>query len=50
MTDAEWRAEAREAALRLLFRLLFVLYAEDRDLLPARHPGYVPYALGGMRA
>ena len=47
--DAEWRAEARETALRLLFRLLFLLYAEDRDLLPVRHPGYAPYSLQGLR-
>ncbi len=31
--------EAREAALRLLYRLLFLLYAEDRDLLPVRPRG-----------
>lgn len=28
------------ATLVLLFRTLFVLYAEDRNLLPVRHPGY----------
>ncbi|MHB8927781.1 MAG: Eco57I restriction-modification methylase domain-containing protein [Bacillota bacterium] len=28
------------SALTLLFRILFVLYAEDRNLLPVRHPGY----------
>ena len=28
--------EVREAALILLYRLLFILYAEDRDLLPVR--------------
>lgn len=47
--DAAWRAEIREASLRLLFRLLFLLYAEDRDLLPARHEGYRDYALTGLR-
>jgi hypothetical protein len=30
----------REAALTLLYRLLFALYAEDRDLLPKRDPSY----------
>lgn len=47
--DPAWRAEAREAALRLLYRLLFLLYAEDRDLLPVRHTGYAPYSLQGLR-
>ena len=49
LDDAAWRAEAREAALRLLYRLLFLLYAEDRDLLPVRHAGYAPYSLQGLR-
>jgi hypothetical protein len=49
VADAAWRSEAREAALRLLYRLLFLLYAEDRDLLPVRHPGYAPYSLQGLR-
>ena len=37
--------EVREAALILLYRLLFILYAEDRDLLPVRSTGYDDYAL-----
>ncbi len=37
--------EVREAALVLLYRLMFVLYAEDRGLLPVRDPGYDDYAL-----
>ncbi len=37
--------EVRDAALILLYRLLFVLYAEDRDLLPARDRRYDDYAL-----
>jgi hypothetical protein len=37
--------EVREAALILLYRLLFVLYAEDRNLLPVRDPRYDDYAL-----
>ena len=32
--------DEREAALVLLYRLLFVLYAEDRDLLPVRDHRY----------
>ena len=34
--DAAYFAELREAALTWLYRLLFVLYAEDRDLIPTR--------------
>lgn len=50
VADAAWREAAREAALRLLYRLLFVLYAEDRDLLPVMNSGYAPYSLRKMRA
>ena len=38
-------AEVREAALVLLYRLLFIFYAEDRDLLPVRDSRYDDYAL-----
>ncbi len=48
-SDSAWRELARRSALRLLFRLLFLLFAEDRDLLPIRHPGYAHYALRGLR-
>ncbi|WP_137932923.1 Eco57I restriction-modification methylase domain-containing protein [Mesorhizobium comanense] len=37
--------EVREAALILLYRLLFILYAEDRDLLPVREVRYDDYSL-----
>ncbi len=37
--------EVREAALILLYRLLFILYAEDRDLLPVKDPRYDDYGL-----
>ncbi len=37
--------EVRDAALVLLYRLLFVLYAEDRDLLPVRDSRYDDYGL-----
>jgi hypothetical protein len=33
---AEYLAQLKDAALTLLYRLLFVLYAEDRELLPVR--------------
>ena len=38
-------SEVREAALILLYRLLFILYAEDRNLLPVRDSRYDDYAL-----
>lgn len=41
--------EVRESALVLLYRLLFVLYAEDRRLLPAHDPRYKPYSLTDLR-
>ena len=47
--DQVWRTEVRDASLRLLFRFLFLLYAEDRDLLPVRHDGYRQYGLQPMR-
>ena len=37
--------EVREATLILLYRLLFILYAEDRALLPVRNTRYDDYAL-----
>ena len=37
--------EVRQAALILLYRLLFILYAEDRNLLPVRDARYDDYAL-----
>lgn len=36
--------EVREAALVLLYRLLFLFYAEDRNLLPVRDDRYAPTA------
>ena len=41
--------QVREAALVLLYRLLFLLYAEDRELLPVRDPRYDDYALRPLR-
>ncbi len=37
--------QVREATLILLYRLLFILYAEDRDLLPVREARYEEYGL-----
>ena len=39
--------EIRDAALIFLYRLLFVLYAEDRGLLPVNDPRYDDYGLRG---
>jgi len=47
--DAAWPERLRDAALVLLYRLLFVLYAEDRDLLPVGHDGYRPFSITNMR-
>ena len=38
-------SEVRDSALILLYRLLFILYAEDRDLLPVRDDRYDDYGL-----
>jgi hypothetical protein len=46
---AAYLSEARRAALVLLYRLLFVLYAEDRNLLPAGDKKYDDYALDRLR-
>ena len=35
----------RDAALTLLYRLLFILYAEDRELLPVRDARYDDYSV-----
>ncbi|MFZ3142165.1 Eco57I restriction-modification methylase domain-containing protein [Polaromonas sp.] len=41
--------EVREAALVLLYRLLFMFYAEDRQLLPVRDARYAPYSVRRLR-
>ncbi len=45
----EYLDEVREAALVLLYRLLFLFYAEDRNLLPVRDARYKPYSLRQIR-
>lgn len=37
--------DVREQSLVLLYWLLFLLYAEDRDLLPVRDSRYEDYGL-----
>ena len=46
---AAYLDEVRQAALVLLYRLLFVLYAEDRDLLPDDSGLYADYCLTRIR-
>lgn len=41
--------DVRQASLVLLYRLLFLLYAEDRDLLPVGDKRYDDYALRQLR-
>jgi len=41
--------DVREASFVLLYRLLFLLYAEDRDLLPVSDKRYDDYALRPLR-
>ncbi len=46
---AAYLDEVREAALILLYRLLFLFYAEDRRLLPVDEPGYRAYSVRALR-
>nr|WP_314444413.1 hypothetical protein [uncultured Sphingomonas sp.] len=41
--------DVRDASLILLYRVLFLLYAEDRELLPVNAEGYGEYALRPKR-
>ena len=47
--DDSYLDEVRSAALMLLYRLLFILYAEDRNLLPDERGPYARYCLTRMR-
>ncbi|GIU71461.1 MAG: restriction endonuclease [Candidatus Nitrosocaldaceae archaeon] len=40
--------EAKELSLKLLYRLLFILYAESRGLLPIEHKGYQDISLSNL--
>lgn len=46
---AAYLDEVREATLVLLYRLLFLFYAEDRNLLPVRDARYAPYSVRRLR-
>jgi hypothetical protein len=40
---------AFDEALTIVYRILFLLFAESRDLVPARHPAYAPaYAMTSL--
>ncbi|MCE2501354.1 MAG: restriction endonuclease [Dehalococcoidia bacterium] len=41
--------DVQEASLFLLYRLLFLMYAEDRRLLPTEHLAYSTISLRGLR-
>lgn len=47
--DDAYLEDVRSGALVLLYRLLFVLYAEDRNLLPDERGPYARYSLTRMR-
>ena len=49
LAEPSFLAKVREAALTLLYRLLFILYAEDRGLLPMQNRGYNHYSLRKLR-
>jgi len=40
--------EHYRVAVTVLFRLLFIAYAEDSRLLPANHPAYAPHSLKSL--
>lgn len=47
--DDEYAEAVRQTAMFLLYRLLFVLYAEDRNLLPDERGPYSEYCLTRLR-
>jgi hypothetical protein len=47
--ERPYLAQVRQSALVLLYRLLFVVYAEDRDLLPSNREPYKDFSLTAMR-
>lgn len=49
LIDSVYLESIRQSALILLYRLLFVVYAEDRDLLPDSQEPYKAYSLTTMR-
>jgi len=49
VVDDEYAEDVRQAAMYLLYRLLFVLFAEDRNLLPDERGPYADYCLTRLR-
>ena len=49
LASSEYLEELREATLVLLYRLLFIFYAEDRNLLPVKDIRYDDYVLRTIR-
>jgi hypothetical protein len=47
--DDDYAEAVRQTAMFLLYRLLFVLYAEDRNLLPDERGPYADYCLTRLR-
>jgi hypothetical protein len=47
--EIDYLDEVREAKLVLLYRLLFLFYAEDRKLLPVRDEHYAAYSVRRLR-
>jgi hypothetical protein len=47
--DAPYLSRVNEETLTLLYRLLFLLYAEDRNLLPVHDTRYDDYSLRSIR-
>ncbi len=47
--DSNYLEDIRRAALTFLYRLLFIFYAEDRNLLPANDTRYDDYSLRKIR-
>lgn len=47
--DVDYLHRVRDAGLIVLYRLLFLLYAEDRSLLPIGDRRYQPYSLRAQR-
>lgn len=50
LSDDALRGDLRHAALTVLFRSLFILYAEGARYLPIDHPAYRPYSLTELAA
>ena len=42
--------DAKKAALAVMYRVWFILYAESRNLLPVRDPKYLPISIRSMHA